>query len=316
MSIRPKREAVCYLCRRRGHVPSSLDVHPGQSSLCVRCFWVASSAIEESISGLIYVSGAEEPETRLRLAPVRGEIIRQYSYWSRFCGLCERLERRECFVLRRVDSVCLRCIIDLYRQLSLHIQSDGARPPIVIRDYSILSGGSFEDKETFVTDEFFDQCELTFRRKLRHQALCLDYGHGPSGLRIRYSNATSLLASSSLGRHQVAEPPPGAPAYDLAGPCSYCHATRSLMPWLGVSRASAHAICYECVVVGHDAFREDGSHVLRSERPPSRSPVHWLPAGRSRRRQPPELTLAPIAIPRAARAFSFMDVARKATDDE
>lgn len=279
----------CHYCHRRGVPARGLARQRRQAMfMCERCVYVSGLLynadgtrtnvfLEDEYAPL--VAAVQNSRFRKRVASLR---VR----WSKYCDFCELVGRHEELTLRGDRRICARCNNDIYRQMRRAERRNVASfPGVTVRDYGFLADESFVQPgrspwsyiDYRIVDGYIDRCASTFFRKMA-DGLDVDFLHGADGLRITFTIGSRRSPLSGESRDVVATPPAGVPVHDLPVRCCFCRQQQSLVPGLGVSKRTGAIICYECLLMGHDAFRADGAIARRRERENRRSPVRWVDA--------------------------------------
>lgn len=263
--------------------------------ICTNVAWFAHRLPGDRIRTIIY-EHIDAIRRALTDQKTRRLLLGLRDRWRRHCEFCDRLERDERLVLHGESSVCARCIIDLYKDLWRRPGLAARLHGVALIDYGLVSDVYEGSRASLVDDGYYAETCRTFFRSLR-DGTTLVHSHGRDGLRVSFRVVDGSSVPSWSREVSHAEPPSSKPSYDLAAPCWFCGQIRSRLQLVGVGQPMGAVICYECVVFAHDAFRTDGSIVLRGERPPDRSPVRWVmtPPPRSRLLRPQACArLAPL----------------------
>jgi hypothetical protein len=295
-------QSRCRYCGCRGTIARGLARHH-RGCICWYCAR-AGVALYDSYGQRTNVHLGDERISLTESMKDRGfrRSIRLLSgRWNRYCNFCELPERNEKFVLVGKRQICLRCINDVYRQMRRHEDNAGVNSPAIglLEDPSYSNVMYQPGMRPMTGPTPTERCAVSFHRIIGDSSYRLLL-HGTDGLRIGIVIG-SPEAPFQLGNFDIAATPPrGATTHALPVPCCFCSQSQSMVPGLGVGR-SGNVICYECIVLGYDAFREDGSTNRRREREPRRSPVQW--ANTSEPRLPRFdtcrlVSLARIALPR------------------
>jgi hypothetical protein len=313
-----RRAAALPHCRYCGR-PGTATRHLGRRRrramfICERCTW-ASTLLYNRDGTRTMVFLEEQYNQQIAdvgVACFRKHIFLLHSRWSRYCDFCERVGRDVGLVLVGNRRICLRCVIDLYKQMRrVESREAAAFPGVPARDYGFLTNEDFVRPGRLlrpctdyrIIDGYVDRCDLTFARAI-DDGLCLNCLHGPGGLRIVFTIGSRPSPISDESWDVAATPSVNTPVYDLPAGCCFCRQKKSIVAGLGVSERTGATICYECLLMGHDAFRTDGATTRRGERELRRSPVRWVDADTYRPHKSNAcegVRLARIALPQKRR---------------
>lgn len=275
-------QSRCGYCGRYGLIVRAVGARrriyatQGERVVCQTCTNVAHLAHHlpgDRIRNIIY-EHLDPVRRALTDQKTRRRLLALWGRWRRHCEFCGRTERNDGMVLRGDSTACIRCIVSLYNDMNRRPGLVEGLRGVELVDYGLVSDVYEGSRASLVDDGYYAETRRTFLRTLR-DGTTIVHSHGLEGLRVSCRVAAGSYLPSWSREEIHAEPPPSMASYELAAPCWFCGQTRSRVQLLGLGKRTGAVICYECVALAYDAFRADGSIMLRGERPAHRSPVHW-----------------------------------------